>query len=58
MKYSELEKAVIKEIDDCLSKTDEKQIEEAVKLISNSKRIFQRKLQNLLQLLIVCHLFR
>lgn len=40
MKYSELEKAVIKEIDDCLSKTDEKQIEEAVKLISNSKRIF------------------
>ena len=40
MKYLELEKAIIKEIDDCLSKTDEKQIDRAVKMISNSKRIF------------------
>ena len=40
MKYLELEKAIISEIDNCLSKTDEKQIEQAVKLISESKRIF------------------
>lgn len=40
MNYLELEKAIIKEIDDCLSKTDEKQIEDAVKLITESKRIF------------------